>query len=248
MTDLHITWPAPPAQWLLTASDVHVWAASLHQPSARIASFNETLSPDERQRAAQFTLDLHRHRFIAGRGMLRAILASYLNCAPRDLAFKYEIRGKPLLAQPFDAHKISFNLAHCEDLALFAVAKDVHLGIDVEKVRAMKDAEGIAARFFSARESSGLNALPEDQKPQAFFNLWTRKEAILKATGAGIAGSMNRVEVSFLPDEPAALLSLLGSPQIARTWTLHSLAPADGFCGTLASPAKVASPCCWTWL
>src|SRR5208282_3176253 len=112
---------------------------------------------------------------------------------------------------------------------LVAVSHAGPVGVDVERVRPMPDAEEIAARFFSPRETAELKALPSDQVPAAFFNLWTRKEACLKATGDGITKLLPLTEVSFLPGKPAHLRSLWGDPQAAAQWTLEDLAPAPGF-------------------
>jgi len=75
----------------------------------------------------------------------------------------------------------------------------------VERIRPIPDVEQLVARFFLPRNAA-FRALPEGQRPVAFFNLWTRKEAWLKAIGEGIASSLRLVEVSFLPGEPARLI------------------------------------------
>src|SRR5436190_1470399 len=81
-------------------------------------------------------------------------------------------------------------------------------------------------RFFSSSESECLKGLRDIQKSRAFFNLWTRKEAWLKATGDGISDSLNQVEVSFLAGEPARLIRLFGKTEAVQNWTLHELVPA----------------------
>src|SRR5207302_8233420 len=134
--------------------------------------------------------------------------------------------------------ELHINLAPSDGLALVAVTRVCPVGVDVERIRPLRDAEGIIERFFSPRESAALKALPADQKPVAFFNLWTRKEAWLKATGDGIGESLNQSEVSLLPDEPARFLSILGDTQVAAAWTLQDLSPAAGFKAALAAPAQ----------
>ena len=219
------------------ASEVHVWTASLGVSRSTLSEFASTLAPAELERAARFHFERDRHRFIAGRGLLRALLGRYLQEDPRALEFTYAPHGKPAVGGVFAGTGLEFNLAHCEELALIAITRTGALGVDLERVRKLDEAEALVDRFFSPRESAAFRALPEDQKPMAFFNLWTRKEAWLKATGEGIAHSLHRVEVSFLPGEPARLLRLPKDLQSGEPWELHDLAPAQGFAGALAVAA-----------
>ncbi|HYG35495.1 MAG TPA: 4'-phosphopantetheinyl transferase superfamily protein, partial [Clostridia bacterium] len=137
--------------------------------------------------------------------------------------------------------------SHSEDLALVAVTRAGMVGVDVERVRPIEDADELVARFFSPREAETFKGLPLDQKPVAFFNLWTRKEAWLKATGEGISRSLHRVEVSFLPGEPAQLQSLPEDLTQNKSWALHDLAPAHGYAGALAVSTTNAQLSCWKW-
>jgi 4'-phosphopantetheinyl transferase len=231
----------------LGSSDVHVWTLALDLPAASLAEFASTLSSDERERAARFRFEYHRNRFTAGRGQMRAILGRCLQTSPDRVAFTYGPHGKPALTDASGADTLQFNLAHSADLALLAVTRTGPIGVDVEHVRVLADADHLVARFFSARESALFRSLPDDQKTAAFFNLWTRKEAWLKATGRGITQSLNAVEVAFLPGEPARFLSLPGGPEAAAGWRLDALAPAPGFAAALATRARAAAATCWHW-
>jgi len=212
----------------------HVWATRLNLKSAALSALAATLSSPERERAALFRSDLHRNRFIAGRGFLRAVLGGYLRIEPSAVPFDYGPQGKPVLAGRLAESGLHFNLAHSEDLALLAVTTAGMIGIDVERVRPLADAEALVARFFSRRESAAFRKLPADEQPEAFFNLWTRKEAWLKATGEGIAHSLQKVEVSFLPGEPARALCLPEGWDSDGSWSLHHLEPALHFVGAVA--------------
>ena len=223
-------WAEAPLRLPLTAPEVHIFATRLDWG----ASFRSLLSRDEKERANRFLFDLHRNRFIAGRAFLRTVLGRYLDFNPAKLRFSYSPEGKPALDEPFKHSDIRFNLAHSEDLALVAVSRAGEIGVDVEHIRPIPEADELVARFFSNRESYLFDRLPDDLKPGAFFNLWTRKEAWLKATGEGIAHSLRLVEVSFLPHEPARLLSLPGSGQQTGRWTLRELHPAPGFTAAIA--------------
>ncbi len=245
--DPKINWPTPPALWSLGSRDAHVWAATLVQSAEGISRCSKTLSPDELDRAGHYHFDRDRRRFIAGRGLLRAILSQYLGREPGQLKFEYGLQGKPVLAECAENEMLHFNLAHSVDLMLLAVTRVCAIGVDVEQLRPLKDAQDVAERFFSASESDGLRALRDLEKPAAFFNLWTRKEAWLKATGEGIAESLNQVQVSFLGDEPARLISLFGDFKAGRNWLLCELTPAPGFVAALAVAVPDMRVSCWHW-
>jgi 4'-phosphopantetheinyl transferase len=240
-----MNWPAAPAQFSLGSRDIHVWSAALRHSPERIAAYAGILSEDERGRAERFHFERDRSRFIAGRGVLRTILGRYLEREPAEIRFGYGARSKPFLAD--GASDIQFNLTHSDELALLAVTRLSSPGIDVERLRGVRDIEGIAARFFSASESDGLMALPDEQKTKAFFNLWTRKEAWLKATGEGISDSLNQVEVTFLAGEAARLTRLFGNEGAIADWWMQELEPVPDFVGALAIPARDVSVNTWKW-
>lgn len=231
-----ILWPLPPTEQSLAAIDAHVWAACLDLPAEPLARLGATLSNDERQRAARFHFDRHRNRFIAGRGILRSLLASYVDCLPDELQFSYCPNGKPALSGRFADSALNFNLAHSEGLALIAVTRCSTVGVDVEKIRRVTDANELVERFFSPRENTLFQQLDDGEKKIAFFNLWTRKEAWLKATGEGIGHLLARVEVTFLPSEPARFLALPEHSGANANWLVSELKPAADFVGAIALP------------
>lgn len=233
-----IQWQPPPEALHLASDEVHVWAAALTVHRDILEAYITTLSPDEKARADRFRFGKHRHRFIVGRGVLREILGRYLQANPAALRFEYLTNGKPALSPELSRGRIHFNLSHSEDLALVAVTCVGMVGVDVEWVRAIDDADGLVARFFSPRENELFQKVPSSEKPAAFFNLWTRKEALLKATGEGITRSLSLVEVSFLPGELAALLAVSGDTVKAAQWSLLDLQPAQGFVGAVAIEAR----------
>jgi 4'-phosphopantetheinyl transferase len=179
---------------------------------------------------------------------LRKILGSYLKAHPREIAFRYGKNGKPELLQPHQSPTLHFNLAHSADLAVLAVASFGPVGVDIERVRPIGELDGIAAQFFSQDEKDGLAALPDEERQAAFYRLWTRKEAFLKATGEGIADSLAEVEINFSPTEPARLLRLFGDTVTARHWTILELDPAPNFIGALAVQARDLQIKRWRWI
>jgi 4'-phosphopantetheinyl transferase len=227
---------------------VHVLSAQLDVAAERAGRLRGSLSRDERDRAERFRFDVHRNRFVAARGLLREILGAFLGVSPARLAFDYGPHGKPSLAAPFAAEDIRFNVSHAEGLALYAVTRGADVGVDVEAVRALPDAEDIAARFFSAREQAAFLSLAPAGRTEAFFACWTRKEAFLKATGDGLARPLDSFDVSLVPGLPARLERVGGKPRDADRWSLAEVRPAPGYVGAVAMAAHRACLPCREWL
>jgi len=244
-----ITW-RPPASPVFDAlgEDVHVWAAELDLAREGLNRLRERLSSVELQQAARFHFDEHRNRFVASHGMLRAILSRYLETeSGKTLEFKSGPYGKPALTGPPARSGLQFNLTHSQDLMLLAVTRAGAVGIDVERIRAMKDAAELVERFFSPREIAAFRKLPAAQQPEAFFNLWTRKEAWLKATGEGIGLLLDRVEVSFEPDAEGRLLRVPRGYESPTRWTLRDISPARGYAAAVVIEAPNVAVRCWRW-
>jgi 4'-phosphopantetheinyl transferase len=191
------------------------------------------LTRDERQRAARFARERDRRRFIAARALLRQLLATRLGAAAESIELITNAFGKPALARNSGAPDLRFNLSHCGDLAVYAFAEAREVGVDIEAVRALDDADAIAARSFSKSEYQAYRALPERERPLGFFYGWTRKEAFVKARGSGLSQPLDGFDVSLAPAEPARILRVGRTPGARCGWTLRSLFPAPGFIGAL---------------
>ena len=172
-------WRVPQAHPTLMAGDVHVWQAGLDQPDVVLGGLESLLSTNERERAGRFHFERDRRRFVAGRGVLRAIIGAYLGVRPEQVMFGYGQRGKPALAMPLAQGELRFNVSHSHDLALFAFACGQEVGVDLERMRPIVDAEQIAQRFFSVSERSILQSLPVERREVAFFICWTRLVAYI---------------------------------------------------------------------
>lgn len=240
-----IHWSFPTQECDLEPGEVHVWAADLDVPSKDFEQFAESLSTREIERAARFHFERDRKRFVAGRGLMRTLLSRYLQIEPSGIEFRYNAQGKPSVVTAGAGDSLQFNLTHCEDLALLAVTRLAEVGVDIERVRALEDFDDLVRKFFSSRESAAFANLGVEEKPAAFFNLWTRKEAWLKATGEGIAHSLHLVEVAFLPGESARLVNLPRQLAGGTRWTLHELDPAENFTAALAINGAPESLKCW---
>lgn len=191
LTPLHNPMPVhtepAPADLMLADDEVHVWGVTLDRRALDLGRLAQTLSSDEQARAERLLRLPDRVRFVAGRGLLRAILARYLGTAPERLRFAYGAHGKPHLAPGWEAGGLCFNLAHSAGLALYAVARRRAVGVDVERVRADFPIEETVAGLLSPQEMTALSSLPPAARRRACFACWCRKEAYLKACGGGLA-------------------------------------------------------------
>lgn len=142
------------------------------------------LAPDELARAERFHFERHKRRFLAARCGLRQALADATGRAPAALCFVPGPFGKPRLA---DAPDCNFNLSHSDDTALLAIGCSGELGVDVEVLRGIADAQALARMNYAADECAALAALPPAERDAGFLRLWTRKEACLKAIGTGLS-------------------------------------------------------------
>ena len=170
----------------LKHDNVDVWCISLHMDGSSLDLLRKFLSEDERIKADRLKFKRVRDQRVAARGLLRLILAAYLNEQPNDLEFQYSQRGKPALAYELSHTGITFNMSHSHDMALYCVGLERELGADIEKVRSDMSFERIAKRFFTSLEYETLIKLPGTELKYGFFNCWTRKEAYIKAKGEGL--------------------------------------------------------------
>ncbi|GAB4381882.1 MAG: 4'-phosphopantetheinyl transferase superfamily protein [Elainellaceae cyanobacterium] len=226
-----------PVSLELTRQDIHLWFVSLDRPLVDIQPLQQVLSPDEQARADRFYSDRHRFRFIVGRGVLRLVLASYIGLMPEQIQFSYSEHGKPALANASVSSAVSFNLSHSANHALYAITCDRLVGVDLEHLRSIDNLLALAKRFFTSNEYARLSACSPADQTDLFFQLWTCKEAYLKAIGEGLAG-LAQVEVRLSPDR-AASLYLQGSEVADAKWTVLQLAPHPSYAAALATPGEV---------
>ena len=238
--------PATAVSPRLTSGEVDVWSVRLDGWPEWAAALRPTLSDDERERADRFHFERDRRRFTCARAVLRHVLAESLDVEAREVTFSYGPNGKPALSGRFE-RALAFNVSHSHEIALVAVGRDVEIGVDVEAVRAMDDADDIASRFFSPREAAQLRSLPAAERTGAFFACWTRKEAYLKALGSGLAKPLDEFDVTFAPGESATLVVHADARETAR-WSLHALAPAPGYTGALVTEARARVVRCRQWI
>ena len=216
------TWEPGPQRPLLAPGEVHVWRAPLSEAGPELY---DTLSTAELVRAARFHREGDRQRYIAAHGLLRCILARYLEMDARQLEFGAGKFGKPVLLPNFRG--IRFNLSHSDSLMLLAVAPTREVGVDIEYMRDNVPFESLAEHYFDPAEAWKIRTAPHAERANRFYQTWTSTEARLKAAGTGFMESDTVIQ----PEQ----------------WSLLTLTPGAGYAAALAVEGKGFDLQCWSW-
>ncbi len=215
-------WVFPGPNLRLSEGIVHVWCASLGQTESSLRLLKRTLSADEQAKTGELYGKWRKH-FVASRGILRAILGYYLQVRPAELRFSYTEQGKPNLTEEFGAHEVRFNLAHSHDFALYAITKAREVGVDLEQIVRIAQLDKLVNRFLSNQERQTISHVSGYDKLISFFQIWTRKEAYLKAQGEGLSHLSAEIQDSFE----------------SSRWCIRGLIPAPGFVGAVAVKGRI---------
>jgi 4'-phosphopantetheinyl transferase len=210
---------------------VHIVDPSLFPPSMG----EKILTAEEKARAARFHFPADRDRWSACRTALRMILSARLGLSPREIPLLTEAHGKPALPEDLP---LAFNLSHCHDLALVVTCNRAPLGIDIEPLARASSLEGCENTFCHPAE---LAALPAEDGPRnlALLELWTAKEAFLKALGTGLSHPPEEVLVSIA--EGTATSPGLPDLQQLRLHRLHHRLLGSHL-AALACPSDLSPP------
>lgn len=149
------------------------------------------LSVSELERAGRFKHEKNSRSYIVSHAMLRRVLARELMCDPLALVFEKNVHGKPFLVD----NPIFFNLSHSGDYGLIALSHVAPVGVDIEKHNPKTDILGIAKRYFTSDEYLYIKHRSEREQFVAFYEIWSAKEAYVKALGEGISHGFNRFSV-----------------------------------------------------
>lgn len=184
---------------------VDIWTRSLVLHEAWPGSLRDCLSAQEQGRADRLRHAQDRQQFMVAHAMLRHLLADHAGCAPQQLVLHQAPGGKPMPLRCADGRWLHYNLSHTWGWMAVALASACPVGVDIESLRPIDDLDGLVRTAFSAAERQAWQQLRPAQRSLAFFVGWTRKEAWLKATGAGLVGDDGGMQVSFALDDARPL-------------------------------------------
>ena len=231
----------------MPARMVHVWRADLGLKAAYLRRLEENLSADERERASRFRFARDRDRFVGARGLLREILALYLNATPERLSFGYGAHGKPFLARE-EHSTLRFNVSHSFDTMLLAIAHKREVGVDVEGVASIGLAiDDLGDTVLSEPEKQTLARFGSEDKRKTFLRFWTLKEAYIKADGRGVALPLQRIDVSSPEGRVSVLKEATGEWRKCSRWELRTLASIPGYAAALAAEGRDWRLALWQW-
>ena len=226
-------WCTPSRAPALGDDEIHVWKASLTHLVPHVPVLRSVLDASELERAARYHFDEDRQRHVVARGLVRTLAGHYLDRPPAALRFGTGRYGKPHLSD--DDACLAFNLSHSGDVVLIALARGGSVGIDVERWSQRLDDDGLtrlAESAFSATECAALRLLDPAEQRAAFFAVWSRKEAYIKATGHGVSHGLGHFDVSS-DSADARLLSDRTDDAAVGRWTIRDLALGPGYSGAV---------------
>jgi 4'-phosphopantetheinyl transferase len=209
---------------LLASDVVETWYLPVDKPSRHPwAQYADLLCPEERDRAARFVRLRDLQNYTAAHALLRVMLSNFAEVPPRRWRFRLGPQGRPEIEAGFSALPLRFSLSHTDGLVAATVTLHRDVGLDVEALcRPVDDMDGII-RFFAAEESAFMNHYAWGRRRRAFFEIWTMKEAFVKATGLGLSLPLDQFVVSL---EPYRLLSAPSEWGPPDAWQFRVLQPS----------------------
>ncbi len=227
-------WFATPASLEITNMAIDVWRCPMNPAVDQIGKFSECLSKQERHRAEQFRFGDKRDQFVTTRARLRQCLSLATGIRASEIEIEVSASGKPFLAGKAHSSGVQFNVSHTDGLAMIAITRGQPVGIDVESLKQSIQHTYLAQNYFSVKEKNTIAALPSEQVPASFFACWTRKEAVLKAIGIGIAYGLDSFDVTTEPEITRCRTELQTENGSVDSWCVETLPCGAGFVGALA--------------
>ena len=222
-------------------TEIQIWLANLDTVSAdEVKELFDSLDPTEQARAGQFHFDRDRRYFVAAHGLVRHLLGETLGQSPAAILFDHGAHGKPAVRGNEPARHFHFNLSHSAGWALFALAWDREVGVDLENGSSLpnndRDLLDLAKRVLSKRELNAWNTIANPAARRGdFLRAWTRKEACVKAIGEGMHRDLSAIDL--LPTAESSRFVYL---EDLKRWIVQDLPLPSGFAGALATEGAIA--------
>lgn len=218
---------------ILRLADVDVVGADLDVAERELGALRALLSDEEQRVADRYKSARDRAHSIVARGRLRQLLGARLGVDPAAVALEVSAHGKPALGSVHRDSDLAFNLSHSGSLAVYAFTPRRAVGIDIEALRDIPDAERLAKRFFSAGENAAFGSVGAETRNLTFLACWTRKEAFVKAIGEGLTHPLSSFDVTIAPEGPARLTRIGTHVGDNLGWSMASFRPGEGYIGAI---------------
>lgn len=239
MSSLTVPWPKLTDDWAATEDAVDVIRIVVSEVRGHLSTLAKTLSTAERERATRFRQLADRERYTIARGTLRRLLSQGLraeiDAAPATIEIRRSRWGKPRMTGRPALH---FNVSHAGDIILIALAAGREVGVDIEHAVPGASVGDLVSVAFGADIQTWWKGLPPGDQHAAFFDLWTRNEALAKALGTGLGGPP--IPLTSPPPAAPEVVVINGRP-----WTLRRLAAAPSYPAAVAAEGTTWT--CQTW-
>jgi 4'-phosphopantetheinyl transferase len=197
--------------------------------SARLRFALSLLNDAEQRRYAAFYFDRHRIEYAMAHAVTRLALSRYAPVPPRNWEFSLGQWGKPSIAAPATATPLSFNLSHTNCFVAFLAGNKPEVGVDIEHLERGGSLIDIARHAFAPSEHAYLTSLTPDRQRDAFFRIWTLKEAYIKATGQGLSLGLDTFSFHFNEGDKPVLSGGVGD------WSFFEFQPHADYRIAIAS-------------
>jgi 4'-phosphopantetheinyl transferase len=180
---------------VLAADDIHLWLVNIKHKFVEdnFCKLYDILDLKEKEIFGRYILEEHRRRFVCSRGILKKLVANYLNIEINDIFIKYNDKGKPFLDNSVNYINLNFNISHSNELLIIVFTLESLIGADIEYIDKSRDIMGISKRFFNINEYNYINRYKGDEQFKIFYIFWTFKEALLKCCGMGITCDFHNI-------------------------------------------------------
>ena len=216
----------------LGLGQIHLWSINAVENIDLLDSLLNNLSYDEVSRANKFRFEKDRSVYITAKYLLRTLLGQYLNVDPKKIVFEYSEFDRPSYLNNI---ALDFNVSHSGNQIIIGFAKNLTIGVDIEKIKNNFDPLELAENFFSKEEIEALSETNESEKFQAFYRCWTRKESFIKAVGEGLSYPLDSFAVTMNDNENAKFIKIDNTQEAKRNWRLYSFIPAKGYIAAITT-------------
>tara|TARA_B100002019_G_scaffold291585_1_gene312166 strand:+ start:266 stop:976 length:711 start_codon:yes stop_codon:yes gene_type:complete len=215
----------------LSSNCISIWGVQVSKNEANVKSLFNILSSNEQLKASKFKNKNQAQASVLARGALRVLLGAYENCSPKDINFSRTNDGKPFLKNS----NTSFNISHSSDWVILAFCKNYSIGVDLEELRDVNFLN-ISKRFFNKEEQIFLKNSSNPKR--TFFDLWSRKEAIIKANGNRLLSEISNTNIPIIENE-------IPEKFVVDKWFVYKVEAGSNYSAALAIDAEVNDHPCY---
>lgn len=216
----------------LTENNALIFTAYLPSMNQDLKKLWTPLSDQEKTQAEKFINKPLRDRYVMSHGLLRYLLSLYISSEPHEIQYSVNQFGKPFLKEK--SSRVQFNMSHSKDYAAYIIGLDYQIGIDIEWKDKTINFEEISDLVLSPAETNNFKTLEPKKKFHTFYDIWTKKEAIVKAIGEGLSYPIKTIEIMNSADNAKGCYTVNGN-----TFHCSELQNLDGYAGAIALEHKV---------